>query len=93
MLSPQYAGWGAKIGKSPSLILILILANRLGLFFGGLALLTVISVYFLFPETKNRGYPELDEMFLARLPARKFSTYKTAVSTANDVLQASRAKE
>ncbi|KAF2121220.1 monosaccharide transporter-like protein [Lophiotrema nucula] len=33
-------------------------------------------VFFFLPEVKNRTLEEIDEMFQARLPARKFKTYK-----------------
>lgn len=33
-------------------------------------------VFFFLPEVKNRTLEEIDEMFDARLPARKFATYK-----------------
>jgi SP family sugar:H+ symporter-like MFS transporter len=37
--------------------------------------ITVIWVYFYLPEIKNRTLEEIDEMFEARLPARKFRKY------------------
>jgi hypothetical protein len=33
-------------------------------------------VFFFLPEVKNRTLEEIDEMFEARLPARKFAAYK-----------------
>ncbi|KAF8863063.1 MFS transporter [Acephala macrosclerotiorum] len=33
-------------------------------------------VYFYLPEVKNRTFEEIDEMFMANLPARKFRGYK-----------------
>jgi hypothetical protein len=35
----------------------------------------VVWVYFYLPEIKNRTLEEIDEMFEARLPARKFRNY------------------
>lgn len=61
MLSAQYAGWGAKIG----------------LFFGPLAALSVVGLYFFFPEAKGRSYAELDELFERRIPAWRFKSTKT----------------
>jgi MFS family permease len=75
MLSAQYAGWGAKIG----------------LFFGPLAALSVIALFFLFPETKNRSYAELDELFARKISARKFGSTKTAINDAADLLEAQEA--
>lgn len=63
MLSDQYAGWGAKIG----------------FFFGPLAVLFTILVWFTVPETKGRTYGELDELFERRVPAWKFKSTKTSV--------------
>jgi SP family sugar:H+ symporter-like MFS transporter len=37
--------------------------------------ITVVWVYFYLPEIKNRTLEEIDEMFEARLPARKFRKY------------------
>jgi SP family sugar:H+ symporter-like MFS transporter len=37
--------------------------------------ITVVWVYFYLPEIKNRTLEEIDEMFEARLPARKFRNY------------------
>jgi SP family general alpha glucoside:H+ symporter-like MFS transporter len=55
------------------------LIEPLGLFFGPLAALSCILLYFVFPETKNRSYPELDELFERRISARKFSSTETSV--------------
>jgi hypothetical protein len=35
----------------------------------------VVWVYFYLPEIKNRTLEEIDEMFEARLPARRFRKY------------------
>lgn len=35
----------------------------------------MVWVYFYLPEIKNRTLEEIDEMFEARLPARKFRKY------------------
>lgn len=35
-----------------------------------------IWTYFYLPEVKNRTFEEIDEMFMAKLPARKFRGYK-----------------
>ncbi|KAF2740095.1 general substrate transporter [Polyplosphaeria fusca] len=43
-----------------------------GWIWGPSCLLTVAWVYFFLPEIKNRTLEEIDEMFDARLPARKF---------------------
>lgn len=38
-------------------------------------MITVIWIYFFLPEIKNRTLEEVDEMFEAKLPARKFREY------------------
>lgn len=63
MLSAQYAGWGSKIG----------------LFFGPLATISCVAIFFLFPECKGRTYGELDELFERKISAWRFSSTQTAV--------------
>ncbi|KAH3913600.1 hypothetical protein HBH56_105240 [Parastagonospora nodorum] len=46
-----------------------------GWIWGPSCFLTVIWVYFYLPEIKNRTLEEIDEMFEARLSARKFRKY------------------
>ncbi|OAA65781.1 General substrate transporter [Niveomyces insectorum RCEF 264] len=50
---------------------------NIGWVFGGIAFACGIIVYFAVPETKDRSLEELDELFLARIPARKFKTTQT----------------
>ncbi|KAL2109143.1 hypothetical protein VUR80DRAFT_2941 [Thermomyces stellatus] len=45
--------------------------------FGGLVLLASVVVWAYVPETAGRSFEELDEMFIKRVPARKFKTYQT----------------
>ncbi|WVQ68182.1 uncharacterized protein L199_006388 [Kwoniella botswanensis] len=66
MLSAQQANWGLKIG----------------FFFGPLAALGLVVIYFFVPETKGRTYPELDELFEKRIPTRQFKSYVTEVQKA-----------
>jgi len=61
MLSDQGAGWGQKIG----------------LFFGSITYLYLIPIVFFYPETKNRTYEELDELFERGIPAWEFEKTKT----------------
>jgi len=37
----------------------------------------VIPVFFLYPETKGRSYPEIDELFKRKIPLRQFADTKT----------------
>ncbi|KAF2269965.1 general substrate transporter [Lojkania enalia] len=46
-----------------------------GWIWGPSCMLTVVWVYFYLPEIKNRTLEEIDEMFEAKLPARKFRKY------------------
>lgn len=47
----------------------------LGFIWGPSCLITVVWIYFFLPEIKNRTLEEVDEMFEAKLPARKFRKY------------------
>jgi MFS transporter, SP family, general alpha glucoside:H+ symporter len=58
MLSPTAWNWSAKAG----------------FFFGGIACLCLIWVYFRLPEMKGRTYEELDILFERRISARKFKS-------------------
>jgi hypothetical protein len=49
---------------------------RCGFFFGAFSVVATIWCYFRLPETKGRTFEELDHMFEAGIPARKFSEYK-----------------
>ena len=53
------------------------LGGKLGFVFGGLSIPCLLLLYFFQPETKGRSYRELDEMFMKRVSARDFATYKT----------------
>ncbi|KAL6241810.1 hypothetical protein RBB50_011343 [Rhinocladiella similis] len=46
-----------------------------GFFWFGTAFLTLCWAFFRLPETKGRTYEELDLMFAARVPTRKFKKY------------------
>ncbi|KAF1967930.1 maltose permease MAL31 [Bimuria novae-zelandiae CBS 107.79] len=53
------------------------LGGKLGFIFGGLAVICLVYLWFYQPETAGRTYEELDEMFIKRVPARKFKEYRT----------------
>ncbi|OAA66461.1 General substrate transporter [Niveomyces insectorum RCEF 264] len=55
------------------------LGAKVTFIFGGLSVLCVTYLWFYQPETTNRSYEELDEMFVKKVPARKFKTFKTDV--------------
>lgn len=48
------------------------LGARAGFVYGGCSFLALLWVYFSLPEMKGRSLEELDEMFAARVPTRKF---------------------
>lgn len=50
--------------------------GKTGFFWFGWAVLTIVWVIFRMPETRGRTYEELDLMFAAKVPTRKFATYK-----------------
>jgi SP family general alpha glucoside:H+ symporter-like MFS transporter len=54
------------------------LGGKLGFLFGGLAVLCLVYLWLYQPETAGRTYEELDEMFAAKVPARKFKTHRTS---------------
>ncbi|KAF4450770.1 MFS hexose transporter [Fusarium albosuccineum] len=67
------------------------LGAQVAFIFGGLAILSLVFLWFYLPETAGRTYEELDEMFIKGVPARKFKGYKPdaqangeAVKTAYD---------
>lgn len=51
------------------------LGGRCGYFFFGLSAICIVVIYFFIPETFNRSYAELDEIFQERVPARKTPDY------------------
>ena len=48
------------------------LHSKLGFIYGAIGALGLIWAFFCFPELKGRSLEEIDEMFLANVPARKF---------------------
>lgn len=52
--------------------------------------LTALWIYLFYPETKDRTLEEIDELFEARLPARKFRKYQCArAATTGDDMSSS----
>ena len=51
-------------------------SGKAGFFWCGFALLTLCWAFFHLPETKGGTYEELDLMFEAKLPTRKFKLYR-----------------
>lgn len=53
------------------------LGAKVSFIFGGLALLSCVYLYICQPETAGRTYEELDELFMKKVPWRKFKSTKT----------------
>ncbi|PLB45056.1 MFS general substrate transporter [Aspergillus steynii IBT 23096] len=62
------------------------LGAKTAFIFGGISVLCIVYVWFYQPETAGRSYAELDEMFMKRVPARKFKTYKTEVEVRDEAV-------
>lgn len=48
------------------------LGAKVSFIFGGLAIICLVYLWLCQPETAGRTYEELDEMFINKIPARKF---------------------
>ncbi|KAH8647746.1 general substrate transporter [Xylariales sp. PMI_506] len=53
------------------------LGAKVAFIFGGCSVLCLIYLWFELPETAGRTYEEMDEMFMKKVPARKFKHFKT----------------
>jgi SP family general alpha glucoside:H+ symporter-like MFS transporter len=53
------------------------LGAKTSFIFGGLSVLCWIYLFFYQPETANRSFEEIDEMFFKHVPARKFKQFVT----------------
>lgn len=56
------------------------LGAKMYLVFAGCMVGIIAFVYFLMPETKNRTFAEIDEMYDAKIPMWKWSTYQTTTA-------------
>lgn len=65
------------------------LGGKVGFIFGGMAIPCFIFLWCFQPETAGRSYEELDELFMRKVPARAFRSYKTDAG-AKERLDASR---
>lgn len=53
------------------------LGARTSFIFGGLSVLCWIYLFYYQPETANRNFEEIDEMFFKHVPAREFKGFVT----------------
>ena len=77
-INPSSLNWGPEYGMSPSHVQFPYHSANiwfLGWIWGPSCLITVVWIYIFLPEIKNRTLEEIDEMFEAQLPARKFRKY------------------
>jgi len=71
LFNPDHANLGAKIS----------------FIFGGLSVLCFIYLYFYQVETAGRSYEELDELFIKKIPAKKFKGYVTDAESKGQEVQ------
>lgn len=56
------------------------LGAKMYLVFAGCMLGVIVFVYFLLPETRNRTFAEIDEMYDAKIPMWKWRNYETSTA-------------
>lgn len=54
------------------------LQGQVGFIYGSICFLALLWGYFFLPELKNRSLEELEELFAAKLPLRKFGQYQSS---------------
>ncbi|KAJ4178842.1 hypothetical protein NW767_014770 [Fusarium falciforme] len=59
------------------------LGGKIAFIFGGTLAACCIFIFFMVPETKNRTYIEIDELWSRNIPARKFKT-TSLITVTND---------
>ncbi|OJZ81401.1 hypothetical protein ASPFODRAFT_703877 [Aspergillus luchuensis CBS 106.47] len=52
------------------------IGGKVAFIYGALSVIAAAFVWMFVPETKRRSLEEIDEMFMARVPAREFKTYQ-----------------
>lgn len=57
------------------------LKAKIGFVFGGIMLIFAVLAWLYVPETRLRSYEELDEMFMDKVPTRKFKKHVTVAET------------
>lgn len=63
------------------------LGAKVSFIFGGLAILSLVFLWFYLPETAKRTYEELDEMFVKQIPARKFKSYQSEAQAQGEAVK------
>lgn len=66
------------------------LGGKIGFIFGGTSVVCLVYLWGFQPETRNRSFLELDEMFVKGIKARQFKNYRTSVEEEGERLQEDR---
>ncbi|GKT51167.1 maltose permease MAL31 [Colletotrichum spaethianum] len=69
------------------------LGAKITFIFGGLAVISLVHLWYNLPETAGRTYEELDEMFMKEIPARKFKKYTPDAAVRGQVAKMAMDKE
>lgn len=56
------------------------MGSAINFIFAGCCFVSVVLFFFFMPEASGRSYEEIDEMFMAKMPYRKWPSYTTSVS-------------
>lgn len=67
------------------LLLLAIDAFSLGYLFAGLGLMCMLLIWFFIPDFTGRSYAQIDELFLRKIPARKFVSTECTGNYGRDV--------
>ncbi|QPG75838.1 hypothetical protein FOA43_003200 [Brettanomyces nanus] len=59
------------------------MGSKINFIFTGFSLMSIFVFYFYQPETAGRSFEDIDEMFAAKIPARKWKNYETEAMTMN----------
>ncbi|QPG75289.1 hypothetical protein FOA43_002640 [Brettanomyces nanus] len=59
------------------------MGSKINFIFTGFSLMSIFVFYFYQPETAGRSFEDVDEMFAAKIPARKWKNYVTEAMTEN----------
>ncbi|WYZ35893.1 hypothetical protein EsH8_X_000540 [Colletotrichum jinshuiense] len=69
------------------------LGAKLAFIFGALSVISLVHLWFNLPETAGRTYEELDEMFMKKIPARKFKEYTPEATVRGQAVKTAMEKE
>lgn len=59
--------------------------SSLGYLFAGLGLMCMLLIWFFIPDFTGRSYAQIDELFLRKIPARKFASTECTGNYGRDV--------